>query len=197
MPRSATPFAAHFPRVCGLLAPHRARSALAPPRRCTSRCISLNERAPLLRPASKTLPARAKKDCAKPVRRNQYRFSSDFLQLVLFLDHFCPIAQLFPPPLRATLQRKLKYESTHTTATRSPGPPPQTQTPQTQEKDHRQDCPCHASRIIPRQPRITRRESPPPTHHQPLNPCPHASPTPISPPFPPARPAPREHYACF
>jgi len=52
----------------------------------------------------------ADKTCTKAVRRNQCRFSPDFVQLVLVLDHFCPIAQLFPLLLRATLQRKLKYE---------------------------------------------------------------------------------------
>jgi hypothetical protein len=61
-------------------------------------------------PCRKTI----QKPCTKPVHRNRYWFSPDFVQLVLVLDHFCPIAQLFPPRLRATFERKLKYETAHT-----------------------------------------------------------------------------------
>ena len=58
--------------------------------------------------------AHAEKTCTKPVCRNQYRFSPEFVQLVLVLDQFCPVAQLFPPFLGATLERKLKYETAYT-----------------------------------------------------------------------------------
>jgi len=37
----------------------------------------------------------------------------DFGQMVLVLHQFCPIAQLFPPRLRATFERKPKYEKVH------------------------------------------------------------------------------------
>jgi hypothetical protein len=39
----------------------------------------------------------------------------NFGQLVLVLDQIGSIAQLFPPPLRATFEPKLKYENVHTT----------------------------------------------------------------------------------
>jgi hypothetical protein len=59
-----------------------------------------------------------------PRRKNLYQtcpsqsvqFSPDFVQRVLVLHHFCPSAQLFPPPLRATLKRKVKYETVHAIA---------------------------------------------------------------------------------
>jgi hypothetical protein len=54
--------------------------------------------------------------------KNLYRICSsqsvqvlrDFVQLVLVLDQFCTVAQLFPPRVRATFKRKLKYENEHT-----------------------------------------------------------------------------------
>jgi len=73
-------------------------------------------RAPTSRagPTLQRLSACAEKTCTEPVRRNWYRFRRDFVQLVLVLDQFCPVEQLFPPRLRATFERKLKYETVHT-----------------------------------------------------------------------------------
>jgi len=39
---------------------------------------------------------------------------SNFVRLVLVLDQICPGAQLFSSRLRATLRRKLEYETAHT-----------------------------------------------------------------------------------
>jgi hypothetical protein len=64
----------------------------------------------------------AEENTLRACRKNLYQTCSsqsvqvlrDFVQLVLVLDYFCPIAQLFPPPLRATFERKLKYENVPT-----------------------------------------------------------------------------------
>ena len=51
---------------------------------------------------------------AQLVRRDERKSSPNFVQLVLVPYQFCTNAQLFPPPLRATLERKLNYEASHT-----------------------------------------------------------------------------------
>ena len=59
-------------------------------------------------------PSSTSRPRAKLVRRNQRKSSPNFVQLVLVLYQFCTNAQLFPPSLRATLERKLNYETSHT-----------------------------------------------------------------------------------
>jgi hypothetical protein len=118
MPRSGTPFAEHFPRIFELLAPHRVRLAPAPSSgldaSCDNRSVEFLPRV-LVRRCRDSPPA-LNKTCTEPVRLNWYRIWRDFVQLVLVLDQFCPIAQLFPPRRRATFERKLKYETVHTIA---------------------------------------------------------------------------------
>ena len=77
------------------------------------------------------IPARGRGRHSPPARKNLYRTCSsrsvqvlpNFVQLVLVLDQFCPSAQLFPPRLRATFKRKLKYETAHTIVHRRACPP--------------------------------------------------------------------------
>jgi hypothetical protein len=87
MPRSGIFFAVHFP-------PGNAK--------CSS-CSSPIEQAP---------PPR-QKNLYQTCPSQSVQVSPNFVQLVLVLHHFCPNAQLFPPPFRATLERKLNYETTH------------------------------------------------------------------------------------
>jgi hypothetical protein len=56
------------------------------------------------------LSADTEKTCTKPVRRNWYRFGT----ISVSLNQFCPVEQLFSARLRATFERKLKYETVHT-----------------------------------------------------------------------------------
>ena len=129
---------------------------------------------------------RATKTWTEPVPRNQPRFSSDVIQLVLVLHQFCTNEQLFPPPLRATLERKLNYETTLTILPREParrgGPasgrleghtapsrhPPQFQIPQTWETStgriprltlHESSVPSHGSKNANHAPPITSRST--------------------------------------
>jgi hypothetical protein len=69
-------------------------------------------RNPTLRagPTLERLSAHAEKTCTKPVRRNWYRYHN----ISVSLNQICPVEQLFSPRLRATFERKLKYETLHT-----------------------------------------------------------------------------------
>ena len=74
-------------------------------------CLNLLMREPrqglCIAPAGR---ARFKKTCTKPVPHNWYRFRA----ISYSLNQFCPVEQLFSSPLRATFERKLKYETVHT-----------------------------------------------------------------------------------
>lgn len=104
--------------------PARRALASSPSPQCTlrPRCPSIPRSGPACRRQGLSVNRPAGPDNSKaytkPVRRNQYRFSPDFVQPVLVLDHSYLIAQLFLRPHRAILERKLKYETTHTNAPR-------------------------------------------------------------------------------
>jgi hypothetical protein len=60
--------------------------------------------------AAQGSPPALNKTCTESVRRNWYRFGA----ISGSLHQFCPVEQLFSPRLRATFERKLKYETAHT-----------------------------------------------------------------------------------
>ena len=73
-----------------------------------SACATLRSRAAGSQDESRC--SAIQKTCTKPVRRNWYRFGA----ISASLHQFCPVEQLFSPRLRATFERKLKYETVHT-----------------------------------------------------------------------------------
>ena len=91
----------------------------------TNGCSVVNSRPHSFRPAAgegtsaRHSPPALKKTCTKTVRRNRCRFC----EISAGLNQFCPGEQLFASRLRATLKRKLKYESAHTIARPGTCPP--------------------------------------------------------------------------
>jgi hypothetical protein len=75
---------------------------------CDKRSVGLLPRILIRR--CKGFPPTPKKACTEPVRRNWYRFGP----ISGSLHQFCEAEQLFSPRLRATFERKPRYETVHT-----------------------------------------------------------------------------------